>query len=59
MQQTREQNVISAVVSAKTRAALKRRAVAADRSISAELRRAVRQYLSDDDPEHLDEEEQG
>jgi hypothetical protein len=47
------------VVSAKRRAALKRRAVAADRSISAELRRAVRQYLSDDDPEHLDEEEQG
>jgi hypothetical protein len=37
--QVREQNVVSAVVSPETRAALKRRAAAADRTVSAELRR--------------------
>ena len=48
MKQTREQNIVSAVVDAETRAALKRRAAAADRTVSAEVRRAVRLYLDRD-----------
>jgi hypothetical protein len=53
--QVREQNIISAAVDSKTRAALKRRAAAADRTVSAEVRRAVRMYLDDGDQE-LDDE---
>lgn len=54
MQQTREQNIVSAAVDTETRAAIQRRAAAADRTVSAEIRRAVRRYL-DDDPEALDD----
>jgi hypothetical protein len=54
--QVREQNIISAVVDAKTRAELQRRAAASDRTVSAEVRRAVRMYLADD-PLEPDEEE--
>ena len=58
MTQVREQNIVSAAVDAKTRAALKRRAAAADRTVSAEVRRAVRMYLDGDDTEELDHEEE-
>jgi plasmid stability protein len=58
MQQVREQNIVSAVVDPETRDALKRRAVAGDRSVSAELRRALRRYLNDDDSEQPDDDEE-
>ena len=48
MQQVREQHVVSAAVDAETQAELRRRADAADRTVSAEVRRALRRYLGDD-----------
>ena len=47
---------MSAVVDAETRVALRRRAAAADRSISAEVRRALRWYLTDQDQHEHDDE---
>jgi plasmid stability protein len=58
MQQTREQHIISAVVDAETQFELRRRAAAADRTVSAEVRRALRRYLGDDDQEQLDDKEE-
>jgi hypothetical protein len=55
MTQIREQHIVSAAVDAKTRAALKRRAVASDRTVSAEVRRALREYL---ERGHVEQEEQ-
>ena len=57
MQQTREQHIVSAVVDAETQAELRRRATQADRSVSAELRRALRSYLGDDPDEPYENEE--
>jgi plasmid stability protein len=55
MTQVREQNIVSAAVDAETRVELKRRAAAADRTVSAEVRRALRRYLGDDDQEPNEE----
>jgi plasmid stability protein len=44
------------VVDAETQVELKRRAAAGDRTVSAEVRRALRRWL--DDQEELDEEEE-
>jgi hypothetical protein len=57
MPQTRDGVIVSAQVTAEQRAELERRAAAADRTVSAEVRRALRRYLGDDDQEQLDEKE--
>ena len=48
MQQTREGVIVSAQVSPGERAELLRRAVEGDRSLSAEIRRAIREHLERD-----------
>ena len=45
MQQSREGVIVSAQVSPEDRAELERRAAEADRSLSAQIRRALREHL--------------
>lgn len=60
MPQTREGVVVSAQVTLEDRAELERRAAEADRSLSAEIRRAVREHLARGaDGPTLSEPEQG
>jgi hypothetical protein len=51
MTQVREQHIVSAAVDAKTRAELERRAAEADRTLSGEIRRALREWLARADTE--------
>jgi hypothetical protein len=51
MQQTREGVIVSAQVSPTERAELLRRATEGDRSLSAEIRRAIREHLERDHDE--------
>jgi hypothetical protein len=53
MQQARERVIVSAQVSPWERTELLRRAVEGDRSLSAEIRRAIREHLERD---HYDDE---
>jgi hypothetical protein len=46
MQHTREGVIVSAQVSREQRQELERRAAAGDRSLSSEIRRALREYLA-------------
>jgi plasmid stability protein len=55
MPQQRGDIVVSAVVSRDVRAELERRAAAADRSLSGEVRRALRAYLQREGDEEENE----
>ena len=55
MTQTREGVIVSAQVAPELRAELEQLAVEGDRSLSSEIRRALRQYLARGDDEQEEE----